>query len=76
MKVQKVVITLPERTILELIVAKDNALVVSKRNWIRKWHEFRRDKFGLSITNETQPGLTEEQCLDHIRALENGDFVM
>lgn len=76
MKVQKVVIVLPERTIRELIVAKDNAPVVSKRNWVGKWHEFRHDKFGLKITNETQPGLTEEQCLDHIRALGNGDFVM
>lgn len=76
MKVQQVVIILPERTIREWVVAKDNAPVVSNKNWVNKWHEFRSDKFGLKIKNETSPGLTESECLDYIRALGNGDFIM
>lgn len=76
MKVQKVVITLPEKTVSELLVAKDDAPVFSNENWIDKWHDFRNDKFGLSITDETQPGLTEEQCLSHILDLANGNFIM
>lgn len=76
MKVQNVVITLKEREIRELVIAKDDATVVSNENWTNKWHDFRHDQFGLSITDETQSGLTEQQCLDHIRALGNGDSIM